>query len=335
MSLETTLQPALSVIIPTYNRKDSLLRALNSVARQTYPAERFEVIVVDDGGSDGTVTIAQQPFPFALRYLRQQNQGEIVARNLGANECNGEILVFLDDDIEINRYYLAALASVHAVHAKAVVLGTLIEFSPEHLGEQLRIRQQQVSKSAPAADPEAVTFIECMSGIVSLSRKGFFAIGAMQPLRSDERRNIWGGIDLGYRAHQNGFTLWRAANAVALHHDNNMVSLETCCRRHYKVSYAVHDLFAKYPALDGQIPMFSDKGPIRWRHDPPRIIARKMARQVASSNPALWAMERSVKTLDRSAPQSRLLALFYRWIVSGYIYRGYRDGLREFSRSKT
>ena len=42
----------------------------------------------------------------------------------------------------------------------------------------------------------------------------------------------------------------------------------------------------------------------------------------------MWAMERSVPILERRAPESRLLALFYRWIVSGYIYRGYRHGLR-------
>ena len=323
-------QPTVSVIIPTYNRKDSLLRTLDSLSRQTYPADRFEVIVVDDGGRDGTEQITQQAYAFGLHYLRQENQGEIAARNAGAERSAGDLLVFLDDDIEVNPEYLAALAAAHTAHPRSVVLGALVEVPTETHGALVRpARGSAGLASAPGAEPQAVSFIECMSGIVSLIRSDFSAIGAMQPLRIGEGRNIWGGIDLGYRAHQHGFTFWRAAKAVALHHDHASVSLQARCLRNYKVSYAVHDLFAKYPALAGQIPMFRDKGPIEWRHDPPALVLRKLARQVASSRPAMAAMERSVPTLERRAPQSRLLALFYRWIVSGYIYRGYREGLRE------
>jgi hypothetical protein len=75
--------------------------------------------------------------------------------------------------------------------------------------------------------------------------------------------------------------------------------------------------------------MFRDKGPIAWREDPPALILRKLARQVISSRPAMWAMEHAVPFLERHAPGSQLLVLLYRWIISGYIYRGYRDGLRE------
>ena len=180
----------------------------------------------------------------------------------------------------------------------------------------------------PQNEGEPTTFVDSMSGIISISRIGYFEIGQMQPLLEGEGRNIWGGIDFGYRAHQFGFSFWRAQIAIAYHYDNALVSLEARCRRNHRVSRAVHALYAKYPAIDGQIPMFRDKGPIKWSDDPPVLIVRKIARQIISSRSVMFAMERAVPFLERRAPESKLLVLFYRWIVSGYIYRGYREGLR-------
>ena len=62
-------QPKVSVIIPTYNRKDSLRETLNSLAQQTYPSDCFEVIIVDDGSTDGTA---------AIRQLRAMGAAEVV-----------------------------------------------------------------------------------------------------------------------------------------------------------------------------------------------------------------------------------------------------------------
>ena len=75
----------LSVIIPTYNRKESLLRTLNALNRQTFPSERFEVVVISDGSTDGTpAAIAEVAMGFTLRFVEQANQGPSVARNHGA-----------------------------------------------------------------------------------------------------------------------------------------------------------------------------------------------------------------------------------------------------------
>ncbi|HLE04344.1 MAG TPA: glycosyltransferase, partial [Anaerolineales bacterium] len=65
--------PTISVIIPTYNRKHSLQRTLDSLRSQTFPRERFVVIVVDDDSTDGTPTVANEHFPFAFVYARQKH----------------------------------------------------------------------------------------------------------------------------------------------------------------------------------------------------------------------------------------------------------------------
>ena len=84
-----------SVIIPTYNRKNFLLPALESVFAQTF--EDYEVIVVDDGSTDQTKE-AIQPFMGRIRYIFKQNGGVSSARNRGIQEAKGEIIAFLDSD---------------------------------------------------------------------------------------------------------------------------------------------------------------------------------------------------------------------------------------------
>ncbi len=90
----------LSVIIPTYNRKDMLKECLDSLFNQTYPEDKYEIIVVDDGSTDGTEDLVKnlQKSYSNLVYLKQQNQGPAAARNLGAQHAKADIFVFTDSD---------------------------------------------------------------------------------------------------------------------------------------------------------------------------------------------------------------------------------------------
>ena len=86
-----------SVIIPTYNRKYLLKRALHSASSQTFVPQ--EIIVVDDGSSDGTKDWVLERFP-CVRYICQDNSGVSSARNRGIREAKGSWIAFLDSDDE-------------------------------------------------------------------------------------------------------------------------------------------------------------------------------------------------------------------------------------------
>ena len=84
-----------SVIIPTYNRLPLLQQALRSVWAHTFTD--YEVVVVDDGSTDGTLAYLQS-LGDRLRVLSQSNRGPGAARNLGLRSSNGEYIAFLDSD---------------------------------------------------------------------------------------------------------------------------------------------------------------------------------------------------------------------------------------------
>ena len=90
------MKPAFySAVIPTYNRRRMLVEAIDSVLRQTCLAS--EIVVVDDGSSDGTAEMLAQDYP-QVRCIRQINQGPAAARNLGIAAAKGEWIAFLDSD---------------------------------------------------------------------------------------------------------------------------------------------------------------------------------------------------------------------------------------------
>lgn len=84
-----------SVIIPTYNRADTILRAVDSVLRQTH--SNLEIIIIDDGSTDQTQQVLQ-PYAQQVTIIRQANQGPSAARNRGIEVSRGEIIAFLDSD---------------------------------------------------------------------------------------------------------------------------------------------------------------------------------------------------------------------------------------------
>lgn len=87
----------ISVILPTYNRKHTLLRSIDSILKQTY--KPLEIIIIDDGSSDGSSELIESDYP-SIRLIKQSNLGVSSARNKGIKYSKGQWIALLDSDDE-------------------------------------------------------------------------------------------------------------------------------------------------------------------------------------------------------------------------------------------
>jgi glycosyltransferase involved in cell wall biosynthesis len=125
--------PLVSVIIPTYNRRDILRKTLLGLASQTVSPDLFEVIVVDDGSSDDTMTMLQKwKAPFQLRVFSQSHGGPNVARNFGLQQAKSWIVLYTGDDMVPGPSFLEGHIKFHKQYGdeRQAMLG-FIEWSPE------------------------------------------------------------------------------------------------------------------------------------------------------------------------------------------------------------
>jgi glycosyltransferase involved in cell wall biosynthesis len=108
------IAPTCSVVIATRDRPKRLAACLESLAAQDYPRERFEVIVVDDGGDSRLPVATAYRERFRLSTLERPFAGRSAARNEGAARAGGQLVAFIDDDTESEPGWLHALATGHA-----------------------------------------------------------------------------------------------------------------------------------------------------------------------------------------------------------------------------
>jgi len=102
-----------SIIVPTKNRANSLASTIRSLVAQDFPVQEYEVLIVDNGSTDETHNVAENMIAnyqsHRIRYIYELEPGLLSGRHRGAFESNGEILIFVDDDIEAESGWLPAI----------------------------------------------------------------------------------------------------------------------------------------------------------------------------------------------------------------------------------
>jgi glycosyltransferase involved in cell wall biosynthesis len=316
-----------SIVIATYNRAESLRRTLSALAQQTYPNNSYMVVVADDGSSDNTREVCENSWPFRLQYLPQVHAGGTNAKNAGALASQGDLLVFLDDDITVVPQFIRCLVKVHLKGAHSIVVGELYPVvADKHPPERISYQVGQAELNDSSVD---IPFADCLGGFFSVRRSDYFSLGMLQDPAPGFWPN-WEDVDLAYRAYQQGFQFRKSLGAVGYHWDHVLSDLKTRYRRWERAGQSAARLFHKHPDLPPYLPMFHDKLPIAWRQDSAGLITRKLARYIASSRPVLWSMEQVARTMEWLSPSSKLLPPLYRWIIGGYTYRGFRQGLEQY-----
>lgn len=240
----------ISVIIPTYNREGMLPKTLEAYKHQTAASEILEVIVVDDGSTDGTGEgVAQTAVgsPFPIRYLRQENRGQGVARNLGIRSAEGDLILLGDDDIIPTPTLVAEHAAWHRKHPSpaVAVLGYVAwspELNPTPFMEWLAFDGALFGFGhlSPGGDVGFLFFYSCN---VSLKKCFLLEHGMF-----DEDFHTYGyeDLELGYRLMKKGLRLLYNPGAIGYHYKR--MSFADVCRREEKLKLAYEVFKTKVPA---------------------------------------------------------------------------------------
>lgn len=209
-----------SVIIPTYNRLNTLRRVLQGLEAQTYPQTQFEVIVVSDGSTDGTdeflADYAAAGPSFLVRPLRQDNQGVAAARNHGIAAAEGEIILFLDDDVVPASNLIAEHLRLHRERPQGiVVLGPMLTPADHPLSPWVQWEQAMLSKQYEqmVAGYWLPTARQFYTGNTSLPRAMLLAAGGF-----DSRFRRAEDVELAYRLEQQGVCFCFNPQAVGHHY---------------------------------------------------------------------------------------------------------------------
>jgi glycosyltransferase involved in cell wall biosynthesis len=200
--------PVISIIVPTYNRAHELPYLFSALAAQWYPADRMELLVVDNSSSDQTEAVVAEwatILPFSVAFYRKDNRGPAASRNYGAERARGEVLAYTDSDCIPLPHWLRNAAAGFA-QGGDMILGPF--YPVGRLGEPILVSQQSAQERDKGCYPTANLFIR---------RSDWEKVGGF-----DERYGLypWGGLvagedtDLAWRIRRSGaqpLFVWNAA----------------------------------------------------------------------------------------------------------------------------
>jgi len=214
--------PIVSVIICTYNRAQSLERALNALKAQTYPTDKFEVIVIDDGSMDETKQMCERIKSHRPRfsYLRlEANGGLSCARNIGIKRAQGKRLLFTDDDCIPGNFWVEKLSAALA-DGRPIVTGTVD--TPRETYIKLCHNISAFYGSMPSQEKGSRNYI--VGANMGFARSVLEELGGFQPYR-----RIGDDTELMLRALRAGYSASFVPDAIVTH-DPNRTTLKSIMR---------------------------------------------------------------------------------------------------------
>lgn len=156
-----------SVVVATHNRLGLVDRVAEAILTQSMPRDRYELVLVDDGSTDGTealgAELAKRP---GVRCLRQPNRGVAAARNRGIQEAAGDVVAFTDDDCLVPPDWLERLADGYARHPEVVGVGGRLVAPPDVLRTRAvaRLEDHVARHVYGAGDEEVIGGFDCPAG---------------------------------------------------------------------------------------------------------------------------------------------------------------------------
>ncbi len=297
-----------SVVIPTYNRRDTVLLVLEALAQQEAPELLHEVVVVDDGSSDGTVeAIEQLDSPLKIRLLTGRRGGPAAARNAGIEVASGTHLLFLCDDIEPSKGLLEAHAArSRQIRGPCAVVGR-VDWPPDKEVSHLEnyVIENYHFGFERFEGREELPFYGFITANLSIERGLIIELDGFD----DSFSYGWEDTDLGLRAVNVGVPIIYAPDALGYHHHD--VTPTSYCRRQAAVGASSVRFLRKHP----------DHGQVVGAAKMPRPCTARWLVKGALFNRFLNPLWVQIARMLSAAGARRTAELLYSQVLAGCFYR--------------
>lgn len=222
----------LSIVIVSWNVRE-LLRACLQALQTTTQTISFEVLVVDNASSDGTVEMVATEFPQHHLIALKENIGFAAANNLGASHARGEIILFLNDDTQVYDHTLDQCVAYLRTHAEVGVLGCQLINSDQTLQPSVRkdpgvYDQSLILLKIPHIFPSTISSYMCVDFDYQKTQTVEQVMGAffMMPRAVFDQMNGWDEgyflwfeeVDMCTRVRAHGYSVVYLSTARCLHH---------------------------------------------------------------------------------------------------------------------
>lgn len=267
-----------SVVVPTYNRREIVRRSLELLFHQDFPPAELEIVVVVDGSIDGTASSLRELKPDCrFRVIEQENRGLAGARNTGLRAAESDLVLFLDDDMRADRGLVSAHVKAHQRFGLAAVFGPLFlsSDSTANLASECFMREIGAFHLRRSRDPNQEWSVsECVFSNSSIPRQVLVDAGGF-----DESFRMREDLELGVRLRERGIRMEYVDDAIAYQYYNKTSEdlLDDAAR------FAVADLMfeRKHPGrrIDGLLRISDEQA--SWK---------KSMREVLSRSPVLESL---------------------------------------------
>lgn len=310
----------ISVIIPTRNRHEKLKKTIECLQKQTLNEDDYEIIVVDDGS-----TPPVQKSEINIKTLRLEGVERSIARNSGAEAANGELLVFVDDDMEVSETFLAEHLNTHLEFNDALLVGRVSlpdDFLKTPFGSfRQKLEQDVVPLKGGLTDVQNL----CTAQNMAINKERFQQLGGFDSnIVSCEDQDF----ALRHRARE-GRTVF-VSKALAIHQDN-ATDIRAYCKR---CEWGMENMIPyckRHTDFQDNIEREKTNGYLQFGKEPLSRSFRKVVVSFLSFKPFVEILFLLTNLIERIAPNSSFLVRLYSLLIGLHNFRGYRNGLKKFS----